>query len=170
MKGKHVKDTQVAHLAGVFDAVGTISLQVVKSSDYRIGYTIQPILKLYRSNEEDPLLGKLLAYCDENGIKYNVGEQSHGKDVGTSVAITINDADSVERFLEPMMDYFVTNYIRADLMISEALPALRDEMHRNKEGFYELVGLSEQLREGRTKTGNVKYTQEYFAEEWSLPE
>lgn len=164
-----VEKDQIAHLAGVLDAVGAVRINVVKDSDYRLDYTLQPMLRLLRPNEDDPILGKLVAYCDEYGVRYSITKKSHGGDRdSTSIQWTVKDAESVERFLEPMMDYLVTNYFRAELMLTEVLPAIRDDKHRTKQGFYELMGIADTMREGRSLRKEPKYTQEYFGDEWSI--
>lgn len=164
-----VEDEQIAHLAGVFDAIGGVTLRVIKDSDYRLNYTLEPMLRLQRPNEDDPVLGKLMAYCDEEGVRYTITDKSHGADrESNSVEWIVKDPDSVERFLEPMMDYLVTNYFRAELMLEVVLPAIRSGKHREKQGFYELMEVVEKLREGKTLRKEPKYTQEYFADEWSI--
>jgi len=166
-----VENDQIAHLAGVFDAVGGVRINVVNDTDYRLDYTLQPMLRLLRPNEDDPVLGKLIAYCDEYSVRYSITEKSHGRDRdSTSIQWSVKHPDSVERFLEPMMDYLVTNYFRAELMLEAVVPAIRDGEHRTKGGFYELMGIADKMREGRSLRKEPKYTQEYFGEKWSLEE
>lgn len=166
-----MENEQVAHLAGVFDAIGGVTIRVVHDTDYRLDYTAEPMLRLLRSNDEDPLLGKLMAYCDDEAVRYSITEKSHGADRdSTSIEWVVKHPDSVERFLEPMMDYLVSNYFRAELMLEVVLPAIENGDHRTKEGFYELMGVAEKLREGQTLRQEPKYTQEFFEEEWSLTE
>lgn len=163
---KSVEDIQIAHLAGVFDAIGSIRLSVIKDSDYRIDYNLRPSLILLRPDRDDPVLGKLMQYSEECGIKYSIIEQSHGKDGSVSLQWTVQDIENVRLALEPMMKYLVTKFFPAELMLTEILPALENEKHRSKDGFYEIMGLSDKLREYKSDYGNVKYTQKYFAEEW----
>jgi hypothetical protein len=74
-------DKNIAHLVGVLDAVGIVTVHVSKNDKYSIGYQYQAVARIIRPiDENDPILGKLLAYCDENGIKYSLSEKSHGKD------------------------------------------------------------------------------------------
>lgn len=162
-----MKDTQEAHLAGVFDAAGSISLRVTKDTDYKLDYTLRPTLSLRRADDEDPILGKLMEYCDEQAVKYTIGEKSGDQDK-PSVVWQVTDPDSVEAFLEPLMEHLVTNYFRAELMLDVVVPSLRNGDHLNKQGFYELVGVSEKLREGKRLRVEPKYTQEFFEEEWSV--
>jgi len=166
-----MEDTQIAHLAGVIDAIGAVTLKVVKDTDYRLDYTLHPMVNIRRPVDDDPLLGKMMAYCEERGVKYSIFEESHGANIDSSnVKITIKGAEDVRRFLEPMIDYLVSKYVRAEVMLSEIVPAIEDGKHLEKESFYELVGIKDDLRDSRTVGNEPKYTQEYFAEEWSLTE
>ena len=170
-KSNSMENDQIAHLAGVFDAIGGVRINVVKDTDYRLDYMLQPMLRLQRPNEDDPLLGKLMAYCDEYTIRCSITEKSHGEDRdSTSIRWVVKHPDSVERFLEPMMDYLVTNYFRAELMLTEVLPAIRDDEYLTEQGFYDLMGVADKMREGRSLRSEPKYTQEYFGDLWSLGE
>jgi hypothetical protein len=168
---RSMEEKNIAHLAGVFDAVGNINLIISKDSSYRLGYNLRPTLKLYRPNEDDPVLGELVGYCEDNGVRYTITERTHGEEQDTvSIKWVVKHPDSIQRFLEPMMDYLLSHLIEAELMLTQILPAIEADKHRDREGFYELVGLADELRSRSQKGGNVKYTQEYFAEEWSIAE
>lgn len=166
-----MEDTQVAHLAGFFDGVGSVTIRVVKDSDYRLGYTLQPMLRLLRPDDEDPCLGKLMAYCDEEAVRYSLSEKSHGGDrESSSFEWTVKKPESVERFLQPLMPYLVTNYRPAEVMLATVLPAIEDDAHRDEESFYDLIGVAEELRNYTQQRREAKYTQEFFEEEFSLSE
>jgi hypothetical protein len=162
-----MEDTQEAHLAGVFDAAGGIALRVSKDSTYKLNYNLRPHLSLRRYNREDPILGKLMEFCDERGVKYSIGDKTGTNQENPSVEWKVTDPDSVERFLKPLMGHLVTNYFRAELMLEVVIPSLRNGDHLDKEGFYELVGVAEKLREGKQLRVEPKYTQEFFEEEFS---
>lgn len=167
-----MENDQIAHLAGFFDAVGNITIRVVKNSNYSLNYTLHSMLEVYRPSDDDPILGKLLAYCDENEVRYGISEQSHGAERdSTSVKWTVKEPDSVEQFLQPMMDYLVSKFFEAELMLTQILPAIRNGDHRERQGFYELMGLSDELiRRSTSNKKESKYTQEYFKDEWSITE
>jgi hypothetical protein len=125
---------------------------------------MQAGLRISRRNEDDPIFGMLMEYCEENGvIKYNISERQN-----SIVWITKNKED-IKRFLSPMREYFVSSYERAELMTGVIIPSLEDGKHTEKETFYELVGVVDQMRKGK-RSLSVKYDQEYFAEEWSVLE
>lgn len=167
-----MEDTEIAHLAGVFDAIGTATVHITKNDRYTIGYQFQAILRLIRPKDDsDPLMGKLMAYCDENGVRYSISEKSHGANQDTeSYEWVCKNPESIRRFLEPMVPYFVTNYEGAVLMLEQVIPRMEDNQHQEKGGFYELMGIADQLRRSNRRGPDVKYDQDYFAEKWSLSE
>jgi hypothetical protein len=166
-----VENEQVAHIAGFFDAAGNVSISIFKDAEYGLGYGLQPKLELRRPSEDDPMLGKLMEYCDDEGVRFSISEVSQGTDEESPrIVWTVKDPDSIERFLRPLMEYLVTNYFRAELMLEVVLPAIEQDQHRTEQGFYELVGVAEKLREGKRLTTEPKYTQEYFEDEWSVAE
>lgn len=164
-----VEDEQIAHLAGVIDSSGSVTIRVRKDTDYRLDYTLSPQVSVRRANEEDPILGKLMAYCEEHGVKFSTVENSHGADEErTSIELVVKDMDSVERFLEPLMDYLVTKYYPAEAILEYVIPAIREGEHTTEEGFIELMGIADEIRSATAeRRGGVKYTQEYFKEKWS---
>jgi hypothetical protein len=156
-----VKDTEIAHLAGVFDEAGNINVNIAKVDRYTVGYDFRPlcIVSHEQSHEDDPMMGKIAQYCDEKAIKANfldVPKQNNNR-------IEIKQPDSIERFLDPLIPYLVSEYRNSQIMLKQILPAVREQKHREKQGFYELMGYVDMIRKSRSQT---KYTQEYFAEEW----
>jgi len=163
-----VEEKHIAHLAGYFDAAGTVRIRVIKEEGYKLGYHLHPLLSIRRPDKSDPILGKLVSYCDDNAVRYGVRDVSHGSgNTGQSVEFAVRKADSVERFLEPMMEYLVTKYFESEMMIEAVVPAIKSDQHRTKEGFIELMGYADDLRKPTSDGRKPKYTQEYFEELWS---
>jgi hypothetical protein len=172
-KAPDVDDTDIAHLAGVIDAIGTVTVRVTKNERYSIGYQYSAVVQISRpANADDPLLGKLLAYCDEYGAKYKLTEESDDDGKGESYRWACNSPDSIERFLEPMLPYLVTEYESSVIMIEQILPRIEDGLHTEKQGLYELMEFADMVRETnpRRRSPELKYDQDYFAEAWSVAE
>lgn len=167
-----MEETDVAHLAGVFDAVGTITVHISKNSRYTIGYQYQAVVRMVRPKDDsDPLMGKVMAYCEENGVQYSISEKTQtNHETSKSHELFIKNPESIRRFLEPMMPYFVTQYDRAGIMLAEIIPRIEDGKHQTKEGFYELMRFADALRSPDRKGPEPKYTQEYFEDEFSIGE
>lgn len=156
-----VNDLDLAHLAGVVDGIGTISASITKNEDYSIGYQFRVSVTVARSGgENDPLLGKILAYCDEYGISYKRQKTDR------TVKIKIRKPEDVERFLVPLMDHFVSSYQRAVVVLDTVIPAMEEGRHLERDGFLELVEIADQLRATTSGGTEVKYDLDYFHDEW----
>jgi 5-methylcytosine-specific restriction protein A len=157
-----MQQDQIAHLAGAFDVGGNITVKIDQADRYKIGYRMLPLLSFTRPSDKDPILGKLMSYCSEQVVRYRLMETSND---GAKLHIT--DPNSVENFLDPFREYLVTMYLESEVMLQEVLPAIRDDQHKTKEGFYELMGAVDELR-ASNKGRDPKYTKTYFAKRWSL--
>jgi hypothetical protein len=167
-----VEDTDLAHLAGYYDAVGNITVHISQTDDYNIGYQFQPVLRLNSPvNDDNPIIGKLMEYCEQNGVKYSLSEkaQSNDPEKKTYEWFCKNPA-SIKRFLEPLMRYLVTQFEISVVMVEEIIPRIEDGRHLEKDGFFELMEFADLIRESNRQHARMKYTREYFAEEWSLSE
>lgn len=164
-----MEPTDIAHLAGVFDAVGSVTVHVTKNQKYSLGYQYQPLVRLHRPPDHEALLGKFSAYADDQGVRYHISEKSHGGDrTSQSYEFVVNDAESIRRFLAPMMPFLVTNLEPADIMLGQVLPAIEADDHRSKHEFVKLMGPADRLREATQKGADPKYTQAYFEDEWNI--
>jgi len=167
VKSPDMEDVQIAHLAGVFDVAGSVTVQVSKNNRYSIGYQYQPVVRFHRpANDDDPLMGKLMEYCDDLAVRYHISEKEHGAGRKPAYEFTVKDAESIKRFLEPMAPYFVVRYEPASLLLDVVIPAVKDDEHTTKEGFLRLMPAADTLRGGTSR--EVKYTTEYFEDEWGL--
>lgn len=91
---------------------------------------------------------------------------------GISYRWACNSPDDIERFLEPLLPFLVTEYESSVLMIEQILPRMEDGFHTEKEGFYELMEFVDIVRASnpRRRSPELKYDQDYFAEAWSVAE
>jgi hypothetical protein len=159
-------ETDIAHLAGVFDAVGTATVHVSKNDKYRIGYRYQPVIRLHRPIDEEAMMGKVMAYADEAGVRYHVKEKSGSGDGPSSNVFSVNDAENIQRFLEPLTDYLVTALEPSLILLEDVLPAVQQGEHHTKAGFLSLMAPAERLREASHHGPEPKYTKSYFEELW----
>lgn len=158
-----MEDEELAHLAGLVDGAGSISVHVNADSNYRLGYRYQPLFRLFRNPDETTILGKLDAYCDEYGIRYNIVEKTE-----ETIVFEVTHQESIARFLEPLIQWLVSRYDDALLMLDTILPAIEDGRLETEEGFYEMVGYADTLRSRSRSGSQAKYTQEFFENEWEL--
>lgn len=165
-----VNDVDIAHLAGFIDGAGVVTVEIIKHSNYKIGYSMEPVVRVQRPDDEDLMLGKLAAYCDENAIRYRVNEVNRGKgEDDSSIEFKINKPGDVEMFLEPLMDHLVSKLRQADILL-QLIPELEKDTHRTKKGFHGLMGWVDEIRSLNIGPNETKYNQEFFAEEFSITE
>jgi len=152
---------EIAHLAGVLDAAGRVTVHVHKNDGYRLGYELVPVIRITINTNDELLLGKLYAYADENGVHVKEYERKNA----SSTVLGVRDRRSIERFLEPMVDYLVTNFEAAMLLLEEILPRIEAGEHLERESFMQLVELVEPIRlPARNKQS---YDLAYFEDLWS---
>lgn len=161
-----VEETDIAHLAGVIDGKSSITAYVAKDDGYEVGYRVNPTIQLSRRSDDEFLLGKLDAYCEEFSVNYSINEPGNGD----RVTFCVIHHPSIERFLDPLMPYLTTEYPRASIMIEDILPIVRKKRHTTKEGLYKLVGHAERINQHgkQNRDGDMKYDQAYFEERWNL--
>lgn len=161
-----MKDKQIAHLAGVFDIAGTINVYISEDTDFSLGYKIQPTCRLsYPKKNENPLMGKVVAYCEDAGVKYSFFEVSHGTDkTGKSERVEITNLQDINRFLEPMMPYLVANHEIAVIMLGEVIPRMEDKIHHDVAGFIEVMKYADAIRKRSQHDSRLKYDKTYFEE------
>jgi 5-methylcytosine-specific restriction protein A len=153
-----------AHIAGFFDAAGTISGHIVKGGA-TIGYRFEPMVRITRPAEDSYIFGKIDEYCSEHGVHFSLNEVTRN---GTeSFEFVIKQPNSVTRFLEPLMPYFVTQFENSQIMLSFVIPSMEQRKHLTKPGFYEIIKALDEIRDETRQGKNPKYTAEFFREEWS---
>lgn len=170
VKKHSMEEIQIAHLAGAFDVAGVLNVHITKDDEYRIGYRMSPLCSMTFPVERDnPFLGKMISYCEDENVQYYLTEIfNDNKEKSKSQRIEIKDPYSLEAFLLPMLDHLVTHYESAIIMLEQITPRIKDDLHKEKEGFYEIMGFADVLRQKSNHTSRTKYDQEYFAEEWSI--
>jgi hypothetical protein len=166
-----VNETDLAHLAGVFDGAGTLSIHIAKDDSYRIGYKFTAMARMNRpANNNDPVMGKLMAFCEEYGVSHKLNEVESDRFASKSYEWICQKPDSLERFLEKLAPYFVTHYERTVLMLEEIIPRMQDGLHTEKAGFLELMEYADAIRSSYSRNKDLQYDKDYFEELWSVGE
>ena len=156
--------TDIAHLAGAFDMKGHVTVEIFEKASATVGYTFIPKTQFSRPRWDETIVGKMTAYCEENYVTYDLIERSGKKT--SNYLIEIQGADNVRKFLTPLIPHLVTKYPPAMTMLEQILPRYEDKRHLTKQGFYEMMGFVDILRQYR-RGGHTKYSQDYFIELWS---
>lgn len=163
-------ETDVAHLAGFFDAAGTLTVYLGESDNQSIGYRMIPTCRVTRPvTKNDPIMGKVAAYCDEQHVGYQIEEIEHGDDrVGSSLRLELRKRRDIELFLEPLKEHLVSTYEQSVLMLEEVIPRMDNDDHLTEEGFYELMEYVDAIREFSNHDSRQEYDQQFFGELWGL--
>jgi len=162
-----MNDEQIAHLAGVFDAIGAATVNVTKNDRYSLGYQFQPTVRFQRPSDDEALMGKFTAFAEERGVRYHISEIEHPNREYTSYRLFVREPESIERFLTPLQDHLVTSFTQVSLLLN-ILPAVKDGYHTSREGFFDLMDAADAIRTKNYRSSEPKYTKEYFAEEWDM--
>lgn len=158
-------DTLVAHLAGVFDGVGSITVHVSKDDNYAAGYRVRPMLRLHRSASDEALLGMVDAFCEAHGVQYSLNEKT--REQSDTLQWVVKDPASIRRFLEPLVPHLVSKYDDAHIMLDEVLPRIEDGDHRTERGILGLMPYVDHLHESARYGSDSKYTEGYFRKEFA---
>jgi len=158
-----VKDTEVAHLAGVFDVAGSIKLAVYKDESYKINHSMQARVRIRRPVDDDILIGKLMDCAEENGVRYGISEIR--SEEPERIEFAVKRPESVKRFIEPLLPYLVVKFEKGMVLAEEVIPRMKNKQHTNKTGFLELMDFVEDFYSGAREP---KYTREYFESLWSV--
>ena len=161
-------EEDVAHLAGVFDAVGRLTTRI-HQADTPVGYRLEPVVRLRRPSSNRALLGKLDAYCREHGVAYDAAEE----DDGETWVFEVTDPESVREFLDPIAPYLVTGRRATAVMLDKVVPAVVGGHPSTREEFRRVVGYADKLREetrrvgrGADPAGEPQYPRAFFEELW----
>ncbi|WP_372611697.1 hypothetical protein [Halomonas sp.] len=158
-----MQPTDIAHLAGIFDASGTITVHISEEESYAIGYRYKPMLRMHRPPWDGPLMGKLDEYCEENHVRYWVNDDEREAD--ESYEFVVTDPHSIVNFLDPMLEYFVTKY-EPSIVMGDILAGVAEDKHKTKAGLIELAEKADELREYSRHGPDSKHTAEYFRSLW----
>lgn len=150
----------VAHIAGLLDGSGTINVQITEDDTTSLGYRYRPYVTIHRPLEDKATIGKLDAYAEECTANYNLIERD------TTMQFRVSNVASIERFLLPLAEWLVTRQEAAQIMLNKIVPRVEAGDAESKDGFYELVGVADNLRKSQHSNRPTKYTQEHFADVW----
>jgi hypothetical protein len=157
-----MKNVQIAHIAGVVDAIGTITVHVTPRKNYKVGYEFRPLVQIHRHHTEAVLIAKLEEYAEQLDVQPTIKEQDESYEFG------IYGPKDIEQFIKPLLPHLINKYEPSVLMLEKIIPAMKENKHLNKDGFCELMGIVDKLRDVSQKGPKVKYTQDYFAEEFGI--
>ncbi len=151
-----------AYIAGIMDATSSVSVVVSSQPNARLGYRIVPRIQLQR--HQSHLIGVVDNWALEHGIRGTIQQRESAS--GTKHIYTIENRDEIEQFLKEIEPYLVVKHNAIQILLNEVLPRLRDGVHMTKPGFVETMAYVDMVRD-KTASSDMKYSKEYFEEEWA---
>jgi len=151
------------YLVGVYDTAGASRVKIRKDETFVTNYEFRPIISLSRPENKQVVFGMIDEYAEEYGVSYRIDENK-----GTTEVLVIDKPLSINNFLKPLMGGFVQQQNQSQIMFNKIIPAVLDDEHLTKPGFYELMGFVDELQETLATRKDPKYTQEYFKSEWNM--
>lgn len=145
------------YLAGFFDGAGKIRPVIHESDTSPTGYNLSLRVGMTRSWLRDSSINSIISLIEEQDIEYNINKQ------GKRTSIHITEVDSIEKFLQYIQPYLISNFEISQLTLQKILPAMKDGYHKTKQGVHDIVALYEMVIESGE---DRKYTSSYFQEQW----
>lgn len=149
-----------AYVAGAVDFGSSLSVKVSKSNRRKIGYGIAPQMLI--SSTDKTVLGFIDEFCEAHDIVPRFRETK------TSKRLEFSKRDDLLKFLKLVRPYLISRHAEVEILINDLIPGLETGKGSSKEGFYELIGYVDQIREETQASTDVRYDQDYFREEWDL--
>lgn len=175
-----------AYLAGLIDSDGEITLRVKKNYRYRYGFCFFPQIRItqyiaglidgdgcldvqiYRNRNFGILprvrlteskiikLEELLRRFRALGVHPKVYRDRN------NIIISIVKIGEVKNLLQKILPFLVIKREQAEILLYEIIPRLEKFKHKSKDGFLEIMGFVDRLRELNCYNGLLKYTKKYF--------
>lgn len=151
------------YVASAVDFGSNLKVVIRDVDDAAVGYRLVPTL--YIANPNRPVMGFLDEFCENHGLHPLIREKGENP---TRYQLEITRRDDLHHFLRLIQPYVIARQVPVDVLVEDLLPGLDEGKHSDEEGFLELMGYVDQIREHTHGTGKRKYTQEYFRDEFGL--
>lgn len=148
----------LGYMAGALDGGGTLSVSIAKSSNTSVGYRLMLVCRIERAEKALP---KAFAdFCDMMGVDGTLKEKSNG-----NWAFTVSSLDDVQEFVALLEPYLIVKKERAQVLLDEVIPRMRNRDHHSTDGILELMPYVDTVN-GVDGASNRKYTTEFFEKEF----
>jgi len=147
------------YVAGAVDFKAGLKVGVQKASDTAVGYQIVP--EIHITNRQKLPLGFLDEFCVTHDLHPRLREMANTN------RLEISRRDDVRDFLALVYPYLIGKSEAAEIMLKRLIPGLENREHSTEEGFLHLMYHVDQIRELTHSRSDVKYTQDYFRDEFS---
>lgn len=149
------------YIAGLFDGGGSIYFRI-SQSNRDLGYRITPTIILH-VGKSDALYGMIDEILVDEHIQFKLSKTESG-----DRRIEIDTRSNVERFLKLVEDYTVQHLPETRFIIEDLFSARDSGDILDEYTFLTMVKTIELMQPRRQSNDGVKYTVEYFRDEWDI--
>jgi hypothetical protein len=147
------------YIAGTFDAIGHLLLQVRKGPEYTINHTFAPQLSLSIANPSTLVLPHFKKFFSDRPISPSFSQEDF------SGTIVITGTEDLTKFLKIVAPHVFYHYEKVSFFLEDLLPAYEAGYHREKEGFLDCLRAYEEVI---GKPASSKLDVRYFENLWEL--
>ena len=148
------------YVAAMLDFASNFRCRVVKEDMARVNYQI--VVDLHFAHPTPGVLGFLDEFCLNHDITPRFREQAE------NYRLEISKREDVKRFLELARPFSLVRAEPIEIVLEDLFPGLESGKQGSEEGFVELMGYIDEIREHTTQRSETKYTQDYFRDEFGL--
>ena len=152
---------QYPYVAAVVDFGSNIKMNIRKDDEARVGYYIVPDIEFNHTNPA--VIGFLDEFCREHGLNPRMRERP-----GNNYRLDVSRRDDIGDLLRLVEPYVIGRYDVVSILIEDLLPGLDNRLHSSEEGFVELMGYVDQIREQTASSKTPQYDQDYFRDKFGV--
>ena len=151
---------QYPYVAAVVDFGSNFILDIVIEDKARVGYQISP--KIFINHTNPSVIGFLDEFCQNHGLHPRYRERDQ------NIRLEVARRDDIGDLLSLVEPYIIGRYEAVSIMLNDLLPGMDNRLQSSEEGFVELMGYVDQIREQTASSKTPKYDQDYFRDEFDL--
>lgn len=148
------------YMGGVADAIAKPTLYINRNPMNHIGFGIMPQINIRKSGFHPVTVSLIHDALDDAGIEYRDPTPNQVY----TINVTIAGPDDIQSFYDTFGDELQTSLPIADIFVTEILPRFKEDLHKTKQGFFDILYLAE--KEIQLFERDRKYDLNYFANRW----
>lgn len=146
------------YIAAVIDFGTNFRIRVVTESGAAVGYRIVP--EMYVNHTDPAVLGFLDEFCTNHGLNPRL------RDRDQNYRLEVSKRDDVRDLLRLVRPYIIARDEPVTILLEDLIPGLEAGKQGDEEGWLELMGYVDEVREHTVTRREPKYTEDYFRDEF----
>lgn len=148
------------YMAAAIDFGSSISPQIGQSDTSAIGYQFS--IRFSISTNDKTVIGFIDEFCENHDIETKLRSNK------SSYQVVITQPKDIRKLLQLTEQFIIARSEAARILLKHLLPGLEMDKDKDKAGFIKLMGYVDEIRELTRSGGQVKYTQDYFRDEFGM--